>query len=250
MNTFPVPAVFLKVRARLARGVFAGLAVSLASGAAVSAAPDAAGQGGEPLPEHGIRPLPAGMGGKWLNQPKPKHLHLDLGAAWFHSLGADAKGHEGWGGAATFLLMPERSFDYPKWQLKVGGELLVFHSTRSYVNSRGRPAKDSIDAGVLNFIGGVSYTFNEHVEFGVLLGAGLAGTYGETREGGHTDQNGNVNLSAQVKPSLTFHITENLSFSGSYRFGFITPVVRADLIDYRSVDIVHQSVEAALTLRF
>ncbi|MDR1497591.1 MAG: hypothetical protein LBS59_04165 [Puniceicoccales bacterium] len=220
---------------------------------AMLAAPLACGAAAEEpakLPVHGIAPLPEGAAGRWLSQPKTKHLHLDFSAAWVYHLGEDVRGHEGWGGVLTFLLMPERSPEYPNWQLKFGGDLFVFHATRSYVNSRRFSAKDSIDAGALTVVGGASYTFQDRVELGVLLGLGLAGTYGETRAGGDTDRNGNVNLSMHVKPSLTFHITDNLSLSGVYRFGFITPVVRADLVDYRSVDIVHQSVEVALTLRF
>jgi hypothetical protein len=182
---------------------------------------------------------------------------MSLSGLWFFNLGANANGHRGWGGAIDFLVYSPREAEHPDWLIKMGGELLVFHTTEShYVSAQGRH-KESLDAGELTFQLSCSWNRWHYLELGATAGLGLAGTYLETRDdytnGGHKSRyNGNVNWAMQINPAVTFHFPGHASLSLGYRLGFITPILRTEYkwVDYRTVDIFHQSVEAAFTFRF
>jgi hypothetical protein len=240
----------------------ANTAVSVATAAAVAAllatAPAAHAQ------EHGIPPLAPGDYLRERASIAPAHPRageFNLGPVWMFDLGANAKGHSGWGGVLNCLIYSPRENAHPDWQLKMGGELLVFHTNEAH-DETGLRHKESLDAGTLTFLFGGVWNPTERLEIGLLAGFGLAGTYIETRQdytdgSHHTDYNGNVNWAMHVHPSLTVHFTENASFTAGYRFGFITPILRTEnkwvrdwLDNYRTVDVLHHSLEAAFTLRF
>ncbi|MDR0535203.1 MAG: hypothetical protein LBG65_02440 [Puniceicoccales bacterium] len=193
-----------------------------------------------------------------------KQNELSFGAAWFYGFSGDVTGHNGWGGTVSFLFSPPAEAKYPDWRVRMGLELLVFHSNGSE-NKANLHIKESLDAGALNLMAGIYYTIpwkplDHRVEVGAQVGFGLGGTFLETREdyalGGHkVRRNGNIDWAMQVHPRVTFHITDHSNLTLGYRFGFITPVLRTEgfmrhLTNYRTVDIVHQSLEAAFTVRF
>ena len=203
------------------------------------------------MPSHGITPLSKDTLPYWQKDNSRRQYPAEVAFTALHlfDLGSDARGHKGWGGTFNFTLLPHRLNEHPDWQLKVGVELLGFHST-SLRTKNGRRQKESIDTGAASLFLGGSYFPCQYVEIGLAAGFGFAGTYGETRVPGDTDRNGNANWILQLQPCLNLHITETASLTLAYRLGFITPIVRADLVGYKSVDILSQSIEAGIKFRF
>jgi hypothetical protein len=209
--------------------------------------------------EHGIPPLSSGEDSGVISSSRlPQYKgEMKLSGLWFFDLGADVNGHRGWGGALDFLVYSPREKEHPDWLIKMGGELLVFHTTESHHAPGLSRHKESLDAGELTFQFACSWNRWRSLEIGVTGGLGIAGTYLETRDdytnGSHKSRyNGNVNWAMQINPAVTFHFPRHASLSLGYRAGFITPILRTEYkwVDYRTVDIFHQSVEASFIWRF
>ncbi|MDR2981352.1 MAG: porin family protein [Puniceicoccales bacterium] len=174
---------------------------------------------------------------------------ISLGGAYVFDLGSDAQEQEGWGMAVSWLFLPERDLEYKNWQLKFGPEFYYFSTSGDQYNG-GVKYRETVDAGQVYINLGLSYTFQDFLEIGAIVGTGLGGSYGETTSPGDKERNGNFNWSLQFKPQISLHITENVSLYAAYRVAYIGPFYRTDLIGYRSVDIIHQSGEVGLTWRF
>ncbi|MDR2512904.1 MAG: hypothetical protein LBD01_03800 [Puniceicoccales bacterium] len=203
------------------------------------------------LPSHGIAPLHKDTPLLWQEDLSKRQYPAEtsISALYLYNLGSDARGHKGWGGTFNLTLLPHRLDEHPDWQLKVGVELLGFHSTSLHTR-KGKRQKESIDAGAISLLVGGSYFPCQYVEIGFLAGFGFSGTYGETRTPGDIDRNGNANWILQLQPVFSLHITDYASLSLAYRLGYITPIVHTDLIGYHSVNILSQSIEASIKFRF
>ncbi|MDR2863339.1 MAG: hypothetical protein LBV54_05640 [Puniceicoccales bacterium] len=171
--------------------------------------------------------------------------NLSVAGDYVFGLGSDVRGQKGWGGSLSLLILPGRTENHRNWQFQFGAELYGFSTTgtRGYY-------RESVDAGVLYANVGGSYCIGEHLEIGLLIGGGVGGSYGETKDRGHTERKGNWDYACQVKPSITVHLTDSVSLFAAYRFSYISPMYRTDLIGYKSVDMLHQSVEFGVTWRF
>ncbi|MDR3227994.1 MAG: hypothetical protein LBT53_01070 [Puniceicoccales bacterium] len=217
---------------------------------------DAAAEASKRVPpdrhSHGIAPLTPEQqrADEAYRNRKPHSGEITFSAFHVFDTGANINNFKGWGGALNFSVLPPRSQTLPNSLLKFGAEISGFRVTAS----GGREA----DAGVLSVVGGASHTFGDFLEVGATLGFGLAGTYCETlKSNGHRDYNGNINWAMHVRPELAFHLTRNVALTASYRFGFITPIVRTEYrflskndLEYKTIDMTTHAFEAGVRLRF
>ncbi|MDR2845196.1 MAG: hypothetical protein LBV28_03780 [Puniceicoccales bacterium] len=174
---------------------------------------------------------------------------LTVASAYVFDLGSDAKNQTGWAGSLGFAVLPTRDPEYRDWQIKMGGEFLFFSTTGHRWHGT-RRFSESVDAGILYFNAGASYNVSDFLEIGASVGMGIGGSYGESRGIGERHRNGNMDWSLQFRPHVTLHLTETVHVYAGYRASYISPVYRADFLGYRSVDILHQSLEAGLVFKF
>lgn len=203
-----------------------------------------------PPPSHGIPPLRDLPNFTTTGASAPDYrAECYAGALYVFDLGSEVRNQTGWGLAIGLILPIPRDEDYPSWRLKFGGEFIYFSTTGERHTGTGT-LHESLDSGMLYLNFGAAYSLGSHFEIGAFVGTGMGGTYGETRNGGHCTRRGNWDWSLQFKPYLLVNLTEHLSASLTYRASYIGPIYRTDLIGYKSVDILHQSIEAGLSLRF
>ncbi|MDR2429568.1 MAG: porin family protein [Puniceicoccales bacterium] len=230
----------MKTRPRLLPGIAAGL--HLCATALHGTTP--------PPVSHGIPPLRDLPGFTTDSAPAPNYrAEFHAGALYVFDLGSEVRNQTGWGLSVGIMLPLPRDEEYPRWRLKFGGEFLYFTTTGDR-HTPGATQHESLDSGMLYLNAGATYSLGSHIELGALVGTGMGGTYGETRANGRVTRRGNWDWSLQIKPYVLVNLTEHLCASLTYRASYIGPVYRTDLIGYKSIDILHQSVEAGLSWRF
>jgi len=238
------------------RAPFAIAAAALlfsAGAGVVAAAEDAAGGA-----SHGIAPLTGGEVARYNYVPPPAPVahskaEVTFTGAWLFDMGGDVRKHRGWGGALGVFITPDVSPEHPDWRLKFGAEAFIFHADRTWRDAgAGGRRHSSVAAGALTFDLGASWRPVNWFEAGATAGLGLAGSYVDD-SGERDDPNGNINWAFVFRPEVAFHISKHTTLVGGYRLGFVTPVVRTEnwrKLDYRTVDILHQSVDISLRFRF
>lgn len=176
-------------------------------------------------------------------------LEVGLSASYVFDLGSDAKNQEGWGASMSLLALPKRDPEYQRWQMMFGGEFYGF-STEGDTWNGGTKFQESIDSGIILLNFGGTYDLTDWLSIGALVGTGMGGSYGETKSIHGKERNGNWNYALQIKPMITFHLSEAASLYAAYRFAYIGPMYQTDLVGYDTVTMLHQSAEVGFTWRF
>lgn len=175
-------------------------------------------------------------------------LEIFAGGDWVFELGPDAPGQTGWGMTCGAYVVPD-SRDGSMWQTKWGGSFTYF-STSGTESIGGRSVTESIDAGYLTLEYGATTALGRQWEAGAMVGLGTGAFFGESDDGSSVDSNGNWDWVVQIKPMIVWKPTRHLQVYAAYKFAFMSPFYNTNLIGYRSVSLLNNSLELGLTWRF
>ncbi len=176
------------------------------------------------------------------------NLEFFAGADWLFELGPDAPDQTGWGLSLGTYVLPDnqgsRGF-HTKW----GGSFSYFATSGSELIA-GKNVSSTVDAGYLVLEYGVFADLGKNCEAGVMGGLGTGAFFGESNDGSSTDAHGNWDWVLQVKPTVAWKPAKSLQVFLAYKFAYMSPFYNTNLIGYRTVSFLHNSLEAGVTWRF
>lgn len=176
------------------------------------------------------------------------NLEFYAGGDWLFELGPDAPNQTGWGVSLGAYVVPDNRGDRG-WHTKWGGSFSYFGTTGSEVIGT-TTVSSSIDAGYVVLEYGVFAELGKNWEAGVMAGVGTGAFFGESNDGSSIDSNGNWDWILQVKPTLAWKPTKSLQLFVAYKFAYMSPFYNTNLIGYRTVSFLQNTLEAGVTWRF
>ncbi len=175
-------------------------------------------------------------------------LEVFAGGDWVFELGPDAPDQTGWGMTCGAYVLPDNR-DNPSWHTKWGASFTYF-STSGSETIRGRRVDSTIDAGYVVLEYGATANLGRSWEMGAMFGMGTGAFFGESDDGTSVDAQGNWDWVLQIKPMLVWKPTRHLNVYAAYKFALMSPFYNTDLIGYRTVTFLHNSLEVGLVWRF
>lgn len=176
-------------------------------------------------------------------------LSFMFAAEYFYDFGSDFHGGDGTGGSLAANI--HINSDSAKWDFLCELELLAFSAESGRYNHRGYRVKDSLDSANLVFNFGLSRKISDDFSVDGLLGIGLGLTYDEVKGGGYgSSESGNWTMVFGAKLRGDYRLSERWSVFAAYRFAYISPSFVSKIAGWHNLDLLSQSVELGLRLRF
>lgn len=185
-----------------------------------------------------------------LNEKKdsPSNLEFQLSGSYVFELGPDAPGQTGWGMSLGAYVLPDKTDD--EWLRSKWGASFNYFSTKGHENIGGRRIDSTIDAAYILFEYGLVAELDKNWEIGLIGGIGTGGFFGKSDDGSSTDSHGNWDWALQIKPTVTWKAGDHTHVYLAYKFAVMSPFYNTTLIGYRSVTMLHNSVELGVSFRF
>lgn len=176
-------------------------------------------------------------------------LSFLFAAEYFFDFGSDFHGGDGAGGSLAADI--HINSDSPNWDFLCELELLAFSAESGRYTHRGYRVKDSIDSANLIFNFGLSRRIADDFSVDGMLGIGLGLTYDEVKGGGYdSSESGNWTMVFGAKLRGDYRLSEHWSVFAAYRLAYISPSFVSKIAGWHNLDLISQSVELGLRLRF
>jgi len=176
-------------------------------------------------------------------------VYFSLAPEYFFDFGSDFHDADGWG--ASLAATVHFNTITPKWDFLAELETLAFSAESSEFYLKNRPVKETLHSANLLFNFGIARTFFDDFSCEALFGIGMGATYGEIKgERYKTSSSGNFTTTFSAKLRGEYRFSENWSLFAAYRFAYISPSIASKIADLHNLDLLSQSVELGIRLRF
>ncbi len=176
-------------------------------------------------------------------------LSLTVAPEYFFDFGNDLPSGDGWG--ASVALAVHFNTDTPQWDFTAGLELLGFYAESGEFTKKGCRVTDEVYSFNALFLLGLSRSFGKNFTLEAQAGIGLGVLYDEiSGEDFKKKSSGNWTMPLSAKILGEYHFDDHWGVFLAYRIAYISPSVLSKVADWHNLDLVPQSIELGVRLRF